>query len=259
MKICFLAGANSIHSYRWITYFAGKRNKISWVSLSPLTEGSNIPEIDFYEIRSFSRKICSILKAVFKVRRLIREMRPEILHAHYAGAYGLIGALSGFHPFIITPWGSDILMAGGSAIKKWMVKYILKKADLITCDAEHMRNAIAKFGVDIEKIHIIYFGIDTQRFLPGRKSEYLAKKLEVFDSPVIVSLRSLEPIYDVETLVRSVPQVVKEIPDAKFMIVGTGSQEEALKGLSTRLGISDQRRSALLARFRMKIFLNIWG
>jgi glycosyltransferase involved in cell wall biosynthesis len=242
MNICFLAGGNSIHSYRWITYFADKRNEISWVSLSPLSEGSTIPEIDFYEIRSFSKKIFSILKAVFKIRRLIKETRPEILHAHYAGTYGLIGALSGFHPFILTPWGSDVLIAGKSEIKKWFVKYILKRADLITCDAEHMRNAITKFGVDFEKIHIIYFGIDTQKFFPGRRSEGLAKKLEVFDSSVIVSLRSLEPVYDIETLIRSVPHVVREIPDAKFIIVGTGSQEKALKGLSKSLGVSERIR-----------------
>ena len=35
MKICFLTGANSLHSYRWVKYFADKGYKIHWISLEP--------------------------------------------------------------------------------------------------------------------------------------------------------------------------------------------------------------------------------
>ncbi len=242
MKICFLAGANSIHSYRWIKYFADKGHEICWISLVPLTAGEAIQNIRFHEISQFPVKILSIFKGIIQARKLIKKIKPDILHAHYAGIYGLIGALSRFQPFIVTAWGSDILMAGKAKIKKPFVKHVLKKADLITCDAEHMREAIRKLGTDLEKINIIYFGIDTQVFTPGVKDKDLIKKLDVFNSPVIISLRNLEPIYDIETLIRSIPLVLGTISDAKFVIVGTGSRKKIIQKLSRSLSISDKIR-----------------
>ncbi len=51
MRICFLAGADSIHSYRWIKYFADKGHEIHWISIVPLTIGQNINNVNFYEIK----------------------------------------------------------------------------------------------------------------------------------------------------------------------------------------------------------------
>jgi glycosyltransferase involved in cell wall biosynthesis len=58
-------------------------------------------------------------------------------------------------------------------------------------------------------------------------------------SKTVVYTRSLEPVYDVETLIRSVPLVMKEIPDARFVIAGTGSQETHLKTLAHEIGVSE--------------------
>jgi glycosyltransferase involved in cell wall biosynthesis len=58
----------------------------------------------------------------------------------------------------------------------------------------------------------------------------------------VISLRNLEPIYDVETLIRAIPLVLKEVPDVKFIIVGKGSEEEKLKNLAKELRISESVR-----------------
>lgn len=123
-----------------------------------------------------------------------------------------------------------------------MIKFALRKADLITCDAEHMKEAMIKLGAKPEKIKIIYFGVDTKKFCPGPKDKELIKKLGIENCPVVISLRNLEPIYDVETLIRAIPLVVKEIPNAKFIIAGKGSEEEKLKNLAKELEISESIR-----------------
>lgn len=43
-------------------------------------------------------------------------MEPDILHAHYVTNYGLFGALCNFNPFVITAWGSDILIVPESRL-----------------------------------------------------------------------------------------------------------------------------------------------
>jgi glycosyltransferase involved in cell wall biosynthesis len=69
-------------------------------------------------------------------------------------------------------------------------------------------------------------------------SEKLKRKLGVLDLPVVISIRNLKPIYDVESLINAAPLVLKEIPEARFVILGRGSQEAYLKKLASSLGIS---------------------
>ena len=187
MKICFLAGANSIHSYKWVKYFAEKAHEVHWISLSP-NIFQDIKNVKFYLLKEYSLKPLNILFNAMRVRKLIKKIKSDILHAHYAGVNGVLGALSGFHPFILTAWGSDILIAPKSKIVKPLIKFVLKKADLITCDAEHMKKAMINLGAESSKIKIIYFGIDTEKFTPRPKDENLIKELKIQDSPVVISL-----------------------------------------------------------------------
>ena len=244
MKLCFLAGADSIHSVKWVKYFADRGHEVHWISLAPATE-AGVNNAKFYPMGGLfpgrTRPLNFLLHPIY-VRRLIARIKPDVLHAHYAGVNGVVGALSGFHPFVLTAWGSDVLIAAKSRIKGPLVKFALKKADVITCDADHMRDAMIRLGVNPEKINIIYFGVDTQKFRPGASNAALRARLGIFNSPAIISLRNFEPLYDVETLINAIPQVLEEVPEAKFVIAGRGSQETELKELARSLGVSDSTR-----------------
>ncbi len=241
MKLCFLAGANSVHSNRWIKYFADNSYEVYWISLvAPIdADIKNIKLCFIKELVPGRLSPLNLLFSAIRVKRLIKKINPDILHAHYAGVNGVVGAFSGFHPFILTAWGSDVLIAAKSKIKRPLVKFAFNKADLITCDAEHMRIEIMKLGVPDSKIKIIYFGVDTQKFSPEKKSEKLRNELKIVNSTTIISLRNLEPIYDIESLIRSIPYVAKEIPKARFLIMGRGSQERKLKRLAKSLRVLD--------------------
>jgi L-malate glycosyltransferase len=237
MKIFFLAGANSIHSYRWIKYFADKGHEICWISLAPLTAGEAVRNISFYEIPQFPIKILSIFKAIIRTRKLIKEIKPEVLHAHYAGIYGLIGALSEFHPLIVTAWGSDILISAKSKVQGLFIKFILSKADLITCDGENTRAAMINLGVRTQKIKTIFFGVDIKKFKPGQQNEKLKKKLAVSYSPIVIFLRGSNPGYDAQTLIKAIPIILLKIPNTKFIIAGGGEKGDYLINLAKSLKI----------------------
>ncbi len=241
MKLCFLAAANSIHSYKWIKYFADKGYEIHWVSLSTSIY-EPIKNVHFYDLSLSRSKARAIVTAVRLVKKLAKTNKFELLHAHYAGTYGLVGALSGFHPFVITAWGSDVLIAGKSLLKKPLVKYILNKADLITCDAEHIKKAMLEIEPSIANIDIIYFGIDVNKFKLYERNQNLRNNLGISKYPAVISLRNLEPIYDIETLIKAIPIVTREIPDARFIIVGKGSLESELKGQVEETGFMDNVR-----------------
>jgi glycosyltransferase involved in cell wall biosynthesis len=246
MKLCILAAADSIHSHRWVEFFACQGHEVHWVSLTPFNQpastGVYTYQIIPYPLPPIFFDLINITYETKRVRSLLKEIQPELLHAHYAGKYGLLGTLTGFHPRIITAWGSDVLISGRTLLRRPFVKLALRRADLITCDAEHMRQAIIRLGVYEHKIRIIYFGTDINKFSPSTKNANLRNQLGVFNRPMIISLRSLEPVYDLETLLYAIPQVIKEIPEAIFVIAGEGSQEAYLKDLASDLEIVDNVR-----------------
>ena len=57
-----------------------------------------------------------------EIKRLLSQIKPDIFHSHYATSYGITGALCGFHPYIITTLGSDVLI---SPQKSFIYKLLL--------------------------------------------------------------------------------------------------------------------------------------
>ena len=204
MKIAYIANYSSIHTRKWVDYF--------------ISEGHRCCVYDKNQ------------QSIYGILADINEFNPDIVHAHYAGWNGFIGALTNRHPYIITVWGSDVIGNHGNILKREVVKYGLQKADLITTDAEHIMGHLARYGVQPQKIHRINFGVDTEMFKPNKI---------VHSGKIVVSLRSLEKIYDVQTLIRAVPYVVEEFNDVLFKIYSDGSQRQKLEQLVSKLDVSD--------------------
>ena len=180
---------------------------------------------------------------VLQVRRLLKRIEPDILHAHYIGVPGYLGVASGFHPLILTAWGSDILItAKQSPFYGFLTKQALKRADSIICVSPALKEEVIKLGGVPHKIEVTPIGIDTQEFHPSLRDEVLLRELGRGGSPVVISTRNLKPIYDVETLIRAIPLVLQQIPEARFIVAGEGEQRAYLENLAQSLEISDSIR-----------------
>lgn len=249
MKICYIAPTDSIHTQRWVMYFADRGHEVHLISFEPLGDGDiGRTELHILKRCSLRVKIVSsvidLVPCVIQVRNLLKKINPDILHAHYITDNGLLGVLSGFHPLVIRAMGSDVLVEPKRyPLLKPLIEYALKKADLITCHGENVLERIVELGAKREKIKVIGLGVDTEKFSPlGTNKSFIKKELGLFDSPTIISTRGLKPIYDIETLIKAIPLVLERVPDAKFVIAGRGPQEDYLKGLSKSLGVLDSTR-----------------
>jgi len=99
MKICFLAAANSVHSYNWIKFFVDKGHEIHWITLKPSLFDLD-PSIKLIEAKN-------ILHGIRLVKKVVKENNIDLVHAHYAGAYGLIGSFVKKTPVVLTAWGVE--------------------------------------------------------------------------------------------------------------------------------------------------------
>ncbi|MEM2211627.1 MAG: glycosyltransferase family 4 protein [Nitrososphaerales archaeon] len=247
MKIAYLADCQSIHTIRWINYFKNKGHEV-FVLTSNVSKKLDVKQ---YKLKGgipipLASKDSAFRYAlspycILYVKKILHNEKPDILHAHYLSHYGFIGALVNYHPFVVTAWGSDVLLNPNQMkILELMVKFTLKRADFITCDGEHVVKIINNLRGEFGNISIIYFGTDVEKFNPKKRSEEIRSMLGAKpDTPIVISLRYLEPIYDVKTLIKAIPLVLKNIPEIKFIIAGSGSQEAELKRLVNMLKIAN--------------------
>ena len=243
MRITFVASAASIHSYRWVRYFARAGHEVSLISFHPWGF-ERIENVRLLRVgQPFAKWFPpALLVSAYRARQAIARLMPHLVHAHSAGLYGVAGALAGFHPFVLTAWGSDVLMTGRAPIKKIGVRLALRAADLITCDAEHMRQAILEMDVGKKPIERINFGTDLELFKRGPTSGVLKERLGIAGTPVVISTRDLRKIYNIEMLIEAVPLVVKRHAETKFVIAGSGPEERRLKTLVEALGVDKSVR-----------------
>lgn len=233
-KILILSDINSPHTQKWALSLAGKGLNIGIFSLSKVStdwfkEIENITVLSNPVSESLNVP-AGILKAFYPVslpalKWAIRKFKPDIVHAHYASSYGFLGALSGFHPFIISVWGSDVYQFPQSGpIQKAIFKYNLKKADLICSTSETMAGETRKYTA--KDISVIPFGIDLNKFKPFDAHHVFSN-----DTIVIGSIKTLEYGYGMDYLIDAFSILRKRLKNypLKLLIVGRGSLEKRLK------------------------------
>ena len=233
MKICYLADINSAHTHKWLNYFKNKGYDIHVISLgNGEYEGVNVHCLDVTDNvmkKAADKNKLQYIKKIKRVKELVNEIKPDILHAHYATSYGLLGALANYHPYIISAWGSDVYdFPIKSPVHKMMLKYNLKKADYIFSTSNVMKEETQKYTN--KNIEVTPFGVDINRFAPRRTEK---------DEVVIGTIKTLEEKYGIQYLVKAFAQLKDRNPDMnlKLRIGGKGSQEDYLKGLCRDLKI----------------------
>ena len=223
-----MADAKTYHTQRWVNYFVGAGHRCFLITLDrgfptqaeEFTIGARI-------LPNFLRYPLSTIRT----KSLLELIKPDLVNAHFVPSYGLVGALSKFHPLVVSTWGSDVLISPArSWLHKRRAQYVLRRADLVTADANVTAQAACDLGVDADRMVVSPLGIE--RALLGRSGKEEKSRM------LILSNRRLEPLYDVATLVKAIPQVMKRSKrELRFVILGEGSQKSRLLGLAIKLGV----------------------
>jgi glycosyltransferase involved in cell wall biosynthesis len=232
-KILLLGNSDSVHIQKWATALAGQGYVLGIFSFNKARfkwhEGyDNIHVIyeppGLKDVFSFSDKLAYAL-LLPKLRKAIREFNPDILHAHYATSYGLLGALSGFRPFVLSTWGSDVFeFPNKSQIHKRILKYNLSQADAILSTSHAMKHEVA--GYTNKPIEVTPFGVDMNVFYP-REVKTETERRAVY----IGMIKSIEEKYGVQNIIEAVHIIKSRNNDLNFkvLLVGDGKDSDFYK------------------------------
>lgn len=203
-------------------------------------------QVDFLRKRGYFKKV-------------LIKISPDIVHAGWVQDTGYITALSGFHPFLLMPWGCDVLTLPGIS-KKYLriTKHVFSKADMVACDCETVKKKIIELsGYDKNKIAIFHFGVDLRLFNPANSKEDLLIKLHWKNKKIVIITRNFEKIYGLNYMIEAAPQIIKEVPDARFIFCGDGEEKQNIEEMIETLGVSNHVYLAGLVEHGMlPVYLN---
>ncbi len=245
LKLAFLGDPNSIHVRRWVTFFAERGHRVTLLVPRGLAVDPGLPpSIDLEVIVRFSPRSLlapvSLVRSCWSVRRAVARLRPDILNAHFLTIHGWHAWLSGFHPYAITLWGSDIYVGP----RRWravriMAGLALRSADMVMANSESLLHAALALGAVPDRAAIVQWGVDLTRFGPGPDPAALRERLGLQGRRVIFSPRGLRPIYRqgvvVEALAQLPPTVV--VMSARH---GTAEGIAAVRRRIDDLGLADR-------------------
>lgn len=236
MRICFVGPANSAHIVKWCTWFSKHGHEVHVISF---TQG-DIRNITVHVINvgvNAESNDLAKLKYLFsgkKIKKIIDEIKPDVVNAHYATSYGTALALSGVKNYVLSVWGSDVYdFPKKSFLHQLLLKYSLKKATHLFSTSKAMAEEASKY---IEReFEITPFGVDIKLFTPDKRTR------NADDGKFVVgTVKSLSDKYGIRYLLQAVAEVKKQgnIP-IELRIAGKGPQEHEYKQLAIELGIDD--------------------
>lgn len=219
MKICFIADATSRHTIRWAEWFARRGNKVTLINTG--SKQFDLGEIPVFHLPDhINLTIVKWLPWTLLVRRFITEWQPDILHTFQVTGAGWLGAVSGFHPLVITAWGSDIyVFPKRSKLAAWSTKLVLNRADLITANSSDLCTQAIRYGAPLSKTLLIRSGVNLDIFHPAIQLSPWSNSIRMLGSPLILSPRSCRPIYNIHIIVQAFAVVKPLITGARLLLM----------------------------------------
>ena len=233
MKVAFLAPLSVIHTIRWANVFAEHGHEVHVISMHNLSVDQLHPDVNVHML-PFKAPLGYYLN-VWAIKSILKRIKPDVLNAHYASGYGTLARLSGYHPLVLSVWGSDVYdFPYESRIKMSIIQKNLDAADIICSTSEVMKKQTESLLISPKEIFVTPFGIDTTKFTP--------KKNFAEEVHVIGTVKTLAPKYGIDTLIKAFAIVANKLADKslKLVIAGDGPQRTELVNIAANLGIADK-------------------
>ncbi len=181
-----------------------------------------------------------------KVASMIRRMslrRGTIVHCGRALPEGIaawLSHLSWGSPYICWSHGEDVTMAGTSRELTLVMRRVYRGAAGVIANSENTRRLVIELGVRPARVHVVYPGVDANRFHPGVDGRRLRSTLASEGDTVLLSVGRLQRRKGHDLVINALAALARTCPRLKYVIVGDGEERERLEQLATAQGVADR-------------------
>ncbi|HKT40817.1 MAG TPA: TIGR04063 family PEP-CTERM/XrtA system glycosyltransferase [Rhodanobacteraceae bacterium] len=187
-------------------------------------------------------------------RRLLdvaTQVRPDLIHAHspVLNAMPALSVGSTRHiPVVyeVRAFWEDAAADLGTA-REWGPRYrltrlletrALRQADAVTTICEGLRRDMLERGIPADKITVIPNAVDVGQFpFKAPPDTSLIARYKLAPGATLGFAGSFYAYEGLDLLLRAMPAVLREVPQARLLLLGGGPQADALRGLAASLGL----------------------
>lgn len=172
---------------------------------------------------------------LFRLARIIRQIRPHIVHTRNFGALEAIPAarLAGVPAVIHSEHGYELeILAGLPLRRRLLCRALYPMADVLLAVTNDLRSFHAKQSwLPAERFRVIYNGVDTGRFSPRPgAAPGIREELGIPANRLVIgSVGRLVAIKDYETILQAAEALREQGKDVHVLIVGAGPEHERLR------------------------------
>ena len=225
MRILYFSLGYCTHDYRFLKSISEGGHDVFFVQLEGnrrTVEDRPVPENVQQVIWKGGRESfrwSNLAKLTFDFRRLVKEIKPDLIHAGPIQTCAFIAVLSGFRPILTMSWGFDLM----DDIHKnkwweWVTRYTLKRSTFFTSDANVTRDMAVKYGMDAKKTIVFPWGVDLEHFSPS--TDHWSLNTDHF---TLFCNRSWETRYGVDVLARAFVKVAQQNENVGLILLNGGS------------------------------------
>ena len=255
MRIIYFSKNYTPHDYRFLSSLSKTKHEVFFLQLEATnrqTEDRPVPK-NVQQIlwaggqREFRWR--DVPRLTFDLRRLTKEIKPDLIHAGPIQNCAFLAALSGFRPILAMSWGYDLVTEAESSW--WMRQvtyYVLRNSAFFTSDANITREKAIAFGMNPEKTVIFPWGVDLKLFAPktklhperSRRNSPRSTKQSTRNTLTLFCSRTWESIYGVDVLAKAFVKVAASHPNVNLILLGGGSQGAHIRQILMKGGALDR-------------------
>ncbi|GAB2689185.1 glycosyltransferase family 4 protein [Aliiglaciecola aliphaticivorans] len=186
-----------------------------------------------------------------RILEAIEIEKPDILHAHSPALNGLAAIKAAKKtglPLVyeIRAFWEDAAVDHGTCkegdlryrLTQKMETHVVNKANAVTTICEGLRQDLLSRGIADNKITVISNAVNIEQFnIITERNESLENQYQLKDKVVLGFLGSFYGYEGLDLIVAAMPKILQSIPNAVFLLVGGGPQEQNLKNKINQLGL----------------------
>ena len=181
---------------------------------------------------------------LWQVHTIRRRYQLQQVHCAKVLPEGLVAwCLHAFErvPYLVYAHGEEIQTGLTSRKFRYLLPRIYNGAAAIIANTAHTKHLLQDIGVQAEKIQVIHPGVETAAFQADSTTiETVRTRHGLQHTAVLLTVGRLQRRKGQDMLIRALPAIRLRFPNTKYVIVGTGEEENSLRQLAHELNVTDQ-------------------
>lgn len=180
--------------------------------------------------------------AALRVWKILNEVQPDVFCVGtLPTTYWLASLVRAWRniPVVLYAHGEEISGRVSSRLYDPGRIKAMRRADLAIAVSSNTRNALVSAGVSAERVRIVTKGVDTAKFSPGPRTEAILNRHNLHGKRLLLTLARLDERKGQDMLIRAMPRILAAVPNAAYLVAGSGERFSHLKEEARNCGVQD--------------------